>query len=149
MMYFQTTPVPNFILNKMWYIYGTNVEDLRDIFYQDTQTIADKFQSILETKYQNCNGRCYSCGTSKFFCHSCSRVNKKICRGYHMDDPLDELIGRLVFEVINGICSPEDITSGMWLDPSLRDPGHHNRIYNTASKVAQMYGMLPVLVSVM
>ena len=72
-------------------------------------------------------GKCTYRGSGKYPCSQCSKLNKSLCKNYHNKDfdAVDELVSRLVYETVFDIISINDVRDGKWLDPRLRDEGHH------------------------
>jgi hypothetical protein len=81
-----------------------------------------------------CNGRCKSNMNSIYYCHSCSKVQKLMCRHYHTEDPLQELVCRLAYEYMFDIISYTDLCSDKWYNSPKRDSGHNWRVYRMAHK---------------
>lgn len=44
------------------------------------------------------------------------------------DEVMDELALRLIYEVVFDIIPLKCLENATWMDPTLRDPGHHRRM---------------------
>lgn len=94
-----------------------------------TMSDSSAFLKLKKMKNSICSGRCCFKGTGKFACKKCRVIKHVMCRNYHnLSDPLEELIGRLVYEYMFDIISLDDIEYGHWLHRDLRDAGHHLRM---------------------
>ncbi len=98
---------------------------VRKAFCEDFNRLPTELATVKKNAMARCKGKCAYRGTGKYSCSGCSRLNKSMCRAYHTVDAVDELVSRLVYEVIFGIISINDVAQGRWLDRRLRDPGHH------------------------
>lgn len=112
-------------------VYDYSFQKLKFIFCEgSTKDIVYHLATLKAMKKNKCRGKCMSRGSSQFYCKPCSRLNKSLCRHYHGVDPVDEIIGRLIYEVLFelGGMSIKHVQYGTWMDMSLRDYGHHLRM---------------------
>ncbi len=101
-------------------------------------TIMTKVENVLEKANSSCKGKCSKKGNSNYKCRPCKNLKKKLCRSYHDSfDPSDELVGRLAYEVAEGLVSREQLMSGDWMERCGRDAGHHYRIVKLVGKICR------------
>jgi len=82
-----------------------------------------------------CKGRCIYRGTGKFPCKNCGKLKQKMCRNYHGLETEEELVSRLVYEYLFGMISIDNLLSNSWMDKSLRDCGHHERMRRLVNNI--------------
>ena len=85
--------------------------------------------------HELCKGKCATNGSGKYNCQKCKNINKMMCRQYHNQSPLEELVGRLFYEYLFGYISLEDLITGSWTHVASRDDGHNLRIQILKSRV--------------
>ena len=110
---------------------GFELETLKRTFCENFKRAPSQLATLKRNAHANCQGTqgkpCVHRGSSKYQCRRCSKLNKSLCRNYHNNDfdAVDELVSRLVYETVFDMISISDVRDGKWLDPRLRDSGHH------------------------
>jgi len=100
------------------------------------KSVSDLAQLKLIKDKHLCHGRCIHNSTSKYPCKNCSRLKQRMCRGYHgLDSAEQELICRIVYEYMFGFITFTHITSSTWMDSTIRDWGHHERLQRLLCKI--------------
>ena len=130
-------------------VYEYSFNKLKFIFCEcSTTSLVYHLRVLKNIKHSNCRGRCRSRCSSQFYCKPCSRLNKSLCRRYHDIEPVDEIIGRLIYEVLFelGGMSIKHVQYGTWMDVSLRDYGHHLRMIRLINLVTPHFVFIQNLV---
>jgi hypothetical protein len=80
-------------------------------------------------------------------CHPCRRVKQRLCNSYHgsstKQPPAFELIGRLVYEIREGVIPASSVMHGTWLRQWRRDDGHQFRIEKLYRQAYAQLSWLP------
>lgn len=119
------------------------IGEFLDLLHPSILVAQSNIRDIFELKELKCNhfcsGRCQCAGNSHYMCNPCRAIKRKMCRGYHgLANPLEELVGRLVYEYMFDFISARDLVLGTWERHNLRDHGHHLRIIKLQAIVKEL-----------
>lgn len=75
------------------------------------------------------------CKPHRHLCKKCKKIQSHLLKSYHSSNSYEEeLATRLLYEFLFQFISLNDIKSGTWKFPCIRDHGHHLRIVKIANK---------------
>lgn len=100
-------------------------------------------EALKKQRQQRCNRQsCIKLQRNGYWCWRCRRLKQQLCRSYHNScDPVEELVGRITYEVVFDMLDASTVAAAQWLNTSWRrDGGHTLRLLHLGRQVAHSGG---------